>query len=336
MTNELPRVAIAIGDPAGIGPEIALKAALDPAVRRIARPVLVGDRRAIEAHARACGLAPNFEVVTRFDALRWRDDALAVRSCDHYSAVPFEIARHDAANGVAACDAARIAVAAAIAGEVEAVVAAPQTETSIKAAGIDFDGYPSFVARCTGTPIEQASLMICFEHAGAEMRIAHATLHTSLRHAIDLITIDHVERVVAVVATTLKRIGIAVPRIAVSGLNPHASEEGLFGTEERQIIEPALARCRARGIAVEGPFGADTMFGKTGFDAFVVMTHDQGHIAAKLLAPNRTAGLTIGTPILFSSVAHGSAHDIAGRNQASPAAVIEAIRRLVGAAATRG
>ena len=114
----------------------------------------------------------------------------------------------------------------------------------------------------------------------------------------------------------------------MSGLNPHAGEEGLFGSEEIDIIIPAIARARKDGIDVAGPFGADTMFRKKGCDAYIVMLHDQGHIAAKLQAFNRTAGLSIGSPILFSSVAHGSAHDIAGKGQADPGAMIEAITRL--------
>ena len=117
------------------------------------------------------------------------------------------------------------------------------------------------------------------------------------------------------------------PRIAVSGLNPHAGEGGLFGREEIEIIEPAIDAA-AGGIDVVGPFGADTMFHTPGFDAFIVMLHDQGHIAAKLLAQNAAAALAIGTPILFSSVAHGSAHDIAGKGIADPTAMIEAVLRL--------
>jgi 4-hydroxy-L-threonine phosphate dehydrogenase PdxA len=126
----------------------------------------------------------------------------------------------------------------------------------------------------------------------------------------------------------LRRLGIAAPNIAVSGLNPHAGEGGLFGREEIDIIKPAIDDVVTRGVRVSGPFGADTMFQQPGVDAFVVMLHDQGHIAAKLLAPNATAALTIGSPILFSSVAHGSAHDIAGKGVASPVAMIEALRRL--------
>ena len=129
-------------------------------------------------------------------------------------------------------------------------------------------------------------------------------------------------------ARALERLGTAAPKIAVGGLNPHAGEGGLFGREEIEIITPAIGIAAPEGIDATGPFGADVMFHVQGFDAFVVMLHDQGHIAAKLLARNAVAALTIGTPILFSSVAHGSAHDIAGRGLASPRAVIEAVLRL--------
>jgi 4-hydroxy-L-threonine phosphate dehydrogenase PdxA len=160
------------------------------------------------------------------------------------------------------------------------------------------------------------------------MKIVHCTLHASVREAIGLITRERVGHVIAVADRTLKRLGIAEPTIHVGGLNPHAGEGGLFGREEIEIIKPAMDQAAADGIAVEGPFGADTMFRKKGCDAFIVMLHDQGHIAAKLLAFNRTAGLSIGSPILFSSVAHGSAHDIAGKGKADPGAMIEAITRL--------
>jgi 4-hydroxy-L-threonine phosphate dehydrogenase PdxA len=156
----------------------------------------------------------------------------------------------------------------------------------------------------------------------------HATLHVSVRDAVALITGERVERVIRVTDASLRKLGVAQPKIFVSGLNPHAGEDGLFGSEEIDIIIPAIARAAQDGIAVSGPFGADTMFRKKGCDAFIVMLHDQGHIAAKLLAFNRTAGLSIGSPILFSSVAHGSAHDIAGKGQADPGAMIEAITRL--------
>jgi 4-hydroxy-L-threonine phosphate dehydrogenase PdxA len=170
-------------------------------------------------------------------------------------------------------------------------------------------------------------MMLCF---GAT-KIAHVTLHRSVRAAIAEITRARVENVLRATDAALRRLGIASPNICVSGLNPHAGENGLFGREEIEIIKPAIETVAAEGISVAGPVGADIMFHRKGFDVFVVMLHDQGHIAAKVLAPHAVVALTIGVPILFASVAHGSAHDIAGKGVASPAAMIEAIRQLANA-----
>ena len=320
----LPRIAIATGDPAGIGPEIALKAALDSRVTAVARPLLVGDPAAVEMHAKAAGLSPPLNIVTKASEADWTNGALNLLDGRERANAPVAFGKVDAAYGRASLAAARRAIKAALAGEVEAVVAAPQTERSIHAAGIAFDGYPSFVARETGTPVEDVYLMICFD----DKRVVHTTLHMSVRQAIALITKERVERVIRVTDASLKKLGIARPKIFVSGLNPHAGEEGLFGRDEIEIISPAIEVMAKSGVDVSGPFGADTMFHKRGCDAFIVMLHDQGHIAAKLLAFNRTAGLSIGSPILFSSVAHGSAHDIAGKGVADPGAMIEAITRL--------
>src|SRR5471030_2913084 len=164
-------------------------------------------------------------------------------------------------------------------------------------------------------------MMLCF----GDTRIAHCTLHRSVREAIALVTKDNVARTIRAADTALKRLGFGNAKIAVSGLNPHAGEGGLFGQEEIEIIQPAMQQVAAEGLNVSGPFGADTMFHMPGFDAFVVMLHDQGHIATKLIAKNAAAALTIGTPILFASVAHGTGHDIAGKGVANPAAMIEAV-----------
>jgi 4-hydroxythreonine-4-phosphate dehydrogenase len=320
----LPRIAIATGDPAGIGPEIAFKAALDARVKALCRPLLVGDPAVVGLHAKAAGLTPNLHVIGKASDADWSNGAVNLLDASEGTNMPVKIGTVDAAYGRASLAAARRAIDAALKGDVEAVVAAPQTERSIAAAGIAFDGYPSFVARETGTPVNDVYLMICFD----DVRIAHATLHISVREALELITKESVERVIRVTDAALKKLGVAKPKIFVSGLNPHAGEEGLFGSEEIDVIIPAIARSAQSGIEVSGPFGADTMFRKKGCDAFIVMLHDQGHIAAKLQAFNRTAGLSIGSPILFSSVAHGSAHDIAGKGIADPGAVIEAVSRL--------
>jgi 4-hydroxy-L-threonine phosphate dehydrogenase PdxA len=208
-------------------------------------------------------------------------------------------------------------------------VGAPQNETAIARAGIAFDGHPGFVARRTGTDPDDVYLMLCFDR----FRIAHCTLHVGVREALGLITRQKVGKAIRATDRALKRLGIAAPRICVGGLNPHAGEGGLFGREEIEIIGPAIADVAAEGISAAGPYGADIMFHRTDVDAFVVMLHDQGHITAKLLAPNATAALTIGTPILFASVAHGSAHDIAGKGAANPAAMIAAITMMAGAGA---
>jgi 4-hydroxy-L-threonine phosphate dehydrogenase PdxA len=280
-------------------------------VRDLCRPVLIGSGAVLAAHARACGLAVgNFDLVDLGPG-------------------EFRIGGIDPAHGRAAVAAAQRAIRGAAAGEYAAVVAAPHSETAIHAAGIEFDGYASLVARTLGLPPDDAILMLCFGYAGREVRIAHVTLHSSVANALRLITRERVLRTIRAVHQALIRLGYRKPRIGVSGVNPHAGEGGLFGDEEKRTIGPAIDAARGEGISLEGPIGADTLIQRPGYEAYVVMLHDQGHIPAKVLAPNGAAALTIGTPVLFSSVAHGAAFDIAGRNRADPAAMVEAITRLV-------
>jgi 4-hydroxythreonine-4-phosphate dehydrogenase len=329
MQPRKPRIAIATGDPAGIGPEISLKAALDPVVRAACHPILVGDPAVIARHAKACGIRADLRVVSRMAEAGPFADKLMLLDCGAPGAADLPFGATSPVSGRASIAFAGTAVKAALAGEVDAVLGAPQNETSIAQAGIPFDGHPSFVARQTGTDPDDVFMMLCF----GDIKVAHATLHQSVRNAIASITRDRVVRVITATARALRQMGVANPRIAVSGLNPHAGEGGLFGSEEVEIIGPAIAAATGQGIDVSGPFGADTMFHLKGIDAFIVMLHDQGHVPAKLMAPNATIALTIGTPILFSSVAHGSAHDIAGKGIASPKAMIEAILHLANARA---
>jgi len=310
-----PRLAIATGDPGGIGPEISIRAALDERVKAICEPVVIGDRGALEAHACACRLS--LKGITLVDRRQLAPGEL-------------KIGRIDAAHGRAALDSARAAIEGALAGDYDAVVAAPHTETAIHAAGFEFDGYPSFVARTAGLAPEDGILMLCFQWQGREVRIAHVTLHASVMQSVSMITQHRVLRTIRAAHAALQRMGSEQARIAVCGLNPHAGEGGLFGDEEQRTITPAVEAARREGIVADGPIGADTLIQRAGYDAYVVMLHDQGHVAAKLLAPNRVAGLTIGTPVLFSSVAHGAAKDIAGQGKAEHGAMVEAITRLVG------
>jgi 4-hydroxythreonine-4-phosphate dehydrogenase len=307
-----PAVAIATGDPAGIGPEISLKAARDPAVLELCRPVLFGDRAVLELHARTCGLSL---------------EGIELQPVNQE--LP-ELGTVAPSHGRAALAAAEKAIRAALEGRFAAVVGAPHTEAAVHAAGIDFDGYPSFVARVCGLAPEDGILMLCFRYGGREIRIAHVTLHTSVRSALEMITVSRVAKTVRAVRDALVKLGIEQPKIAVSGVNPHAGESGAFGREEIELIDPALEQARREGIIADGPIGADTLIQRASYDAYVVMLHDQGHVAAKALAPQRIAALTLGTPVLFSSVGHGSALDIAGQGRADATAIREAIARLVG------
>jgi 4-hydroxythreonine-4-phosphate dehydrogenase len=328
-TSHLPRIAIAIGDPAGIGPEVSLKAALNREARALCRPLLVGDPAVIEAHAKAAGLSAPLRVIGAVREVDWSDGGVNVLAVPMPERAAIKFGVNDAAYGRAALASASRAIKAVLAGEVDAVVAAPHNQTSIAQAGIAFDGNPTFLARETGMNPNDVFMLLWF----GSTRIVHCTLHVAVAEALKLITREHVGRAIRATDAALKRLGIAAPKIFVSGLNPHAGEGGLFGREEIDTIAPAIADARAGGIDASGPYGCDTMFHKQGADAFIVMLHDQGHIAAKLLAPNGSAAFSIGSPVLFSSVAHGSAFDIAGRGIASPAAMIEAITRLSGVSA---
>ncbi len=193
------RIAIATGDPGGIGPEISIKAALDPAVRAICDPVLIGDRGALEQHASACRLS--MESISLVERNQLGPGELCIGEVQ-------------AAHGRAALDSAQAA---------------------IRAAGYEFDGYPSFVARTAGLAPEEGILMLCFAHQRREVRIAQVTLHASVAACLGLITIERVLRTIRAVDAALRRIGVEQPRIAVSGVNPHAGEGGLFGDEEQRL-----------------------------------------------------------------------------------------------------
>ncbi|OVZ55279.1 hypothetical protein CDO44_23935 [Pigmentiphaga sp. NML080357] len=313
-------MAVTLGDPAGIGPEIALKACEDERIRHSMRIVLFGDPRALEEHARRCSLATQYRTLTRLSEIDAGDDRPAfvpVHSLDE----TFRIGEVTALSGAATIAALNAAVDAARDGWVDAVVGAPIHEMAIKQAGIAFDGHPSYLARRTGTPVDEVVLMLCWR----KKRVAHVTVHLSLRDALATVTAERVKKVIRTTAQALRDLGIQTPRIGVSGLNPHAGESGLFGREEIEIITPALNELRSDDLELIGPIGADTLLPRTDCDAFVVMLHDQGHVAARMAAPNMAAALALGTPVMFSSVGHGTAMDIAGKGVASPEAMIQAL-----------
>lgn len=302
------RIAIALGDPNGIGPEIAVKAAQRFADHRNIQPLLVGDGFVIEDVAHRLGLAatPAFIDTPSLEPTAYRPGTLDPRA------------------GRVTVAYATAAVKLALEGKVDAVIGCPHSETAVNRAGIVFSGYPGLVADLTATPRERAFLML----AAQGLRIAHATLHESVGAALARLTPELVVALADAVLATARRLGIASPTLGLFGINPHAGEDGLFGDEDERITRPAAAALRARGVAIDGPIGADLLLSQRRHDIYLAMFHDQGHIPIKLLSPLRASALTIGTPILFASVAHGCAFDIAGQGVADETGVVETIELL--------
>lgn len=313
------RIAIAIGDPNGIGPEIALKAAAAHLEPVAVQPVLVGDLHVLDHYRTLLGIAaplaahdvagPNSIAVVDVPALDPR----------HFS--PGTMSPQA---GRATIAYARRAVEFAQSGAVDAIVGCPQSETAINSAGIEFSGYPPLIADLTGTSRDRVFMML----AAGGLRIAHCTLHESVSTALQRLTPDLVVAAGEATHAALIRLGVSRPRIAICGINPHAGEDGLFGTDDERVTKPAAARLKAAGLDVSGPAGADLMISERRHDGYVVMFHDQGHIPIKLLSPRRASALAIGTPVVFSSVGHGCAYDIAGKGVAEPASVLETMALL--------
>lgn len=308
-----PRIAIPLGDPHGIGPEIALKAAADPGVQAACAPVLIGDQTVLEFYGRQTGIAGED---AGFAASAFADDGLG-------DARP-EPGTVTAGAGRATVAYARAAIALARAGAADAVVAGPHNETAVAAAGIPFSGYPGLLAAETGTDPDDVFLML----VGPAHRIVHLTLHVGLRAALDMITPGRVTAAARAADRACRQIGISQPRIGVCGLNPHAGEGGLFGDDDDRLVAPGVAAARAEGIAIDDPAGADVLLAARGHDAYLAMYHDQGHIPVKLAGRGRSFGLSIGTDVLFATVAHGSAHDIAGRGAADATPLINTLLNL--------
>lgn len=319
-----PIIAVTIGDPAGIGAEIALKALADPGVQGACRPFLVGDRRIIELYSERCGLDARLRGIDAVADAAFETDIIDVLHMETVDPGGFAPGAATAECGRAILDYASRAVDLALAGDIDAIVAGPQTQKAIRAAGIDFDGYPRYIAERTGTDPDDVFLMLYND----DFRIVHVTLHLGLRDALDRIDRARIVRALRAADRTVRKLGVAKPRIAVAGVNPHAGEGGLFGREEIETVAPAVEAAQSEGIGAEGPFGADTMFLDRTYDAFVVMYHDQGHIPAKLMGFDATAAFTIGTPVFFTTVAHGSAADIAGKGVADPSAMIRTILKM--------
>ena len=307
------RIALSVGDPNGIGPEIALKALEALRGEDRLRITLFGPPDVLVRTAKAIGL----EQVVYGVELRPAGELPAA------SARPGE---GNAKAGASAVASATAAIKACQDGEFDAVVAGPHHETAIHEAGIRFSGYASLLARVCGQPEDSVFLML----VGGGLRIVHVTLHESVATALARITPQLVVAATRAGVRACTALGVANPKVALFGINPHASEGGLFGLEDQERVVPAAATLRELGLDVTGPVGADVLLADRKHDLYVAMLHDQGHIPVKLLAPQAASAVSIGAQVLLASTGHGSAMDIAGQGTARPDALLRSLRLVAG------
>lgn len=328
-----PLIGISMGDPCGIGAEVIVKALADPEVRGLARFVVFGVEEVMVAAAEAAGVRPFWFGLPPNDPLRV-DSGVVVVNCDDHPAALWVNPRPTEEGGRASLRFFDEAIEAARRGAIDAIVTAPIHKVSWKLAGCPFPGHTEKIAAAFNVKRFNMAFV------GGGLRLALATAHVGLTELRNLFTIGCVFQPIDLLNDALKKwFGIEHPRIAVAGLNPHAGEEGRFGDEEQRVIEPALQAARGAGIAVEGPFPADTLFTpnrRARFDGFVMMYHDQGLIPVKLLSFGSAVNVTLGLPLLRTSVDHGTAFDIAGTNSADPGSMKAAIRLACECAAALG
>jgi 4-phospho-D-threonate 3-dehydrogenase / 4-phospho-D-erythronate 3-dehydrogenase len=292
-----------MGDPAGVGPEIILKALADPPAAALARWIVVGEAWVFDETARMLGLPP----LTAGETLRLRDLGALQRE-------GFNLGKISAACGRAAVDYVRVATELCLAGEADAMVTAPLNKEAVVMSGRAFSGHTEYIAELCGVTDSRMLL------ASERLRVVHVTTHVPLRRACQL-EVGRILRTIELGYEAARVLGIEQPRIGVCGLNPHAGEHGLFGNEDEEAILPAIEAARNKGIACEGPLAPDTAFLKASrgaYDLVVAMYHDQGHIPMKLIDFEHTVNISLGLPIIRTSVDHGTAFDIAGKNQADP------------------
>ena len=324
--NRRPAIAITMGDAAGVGPEIIVKALAHADLYARCRPLVVGDARRLEAAARLCGLDLKVRRVRGVSEARFEAGTV---DCVDLDLIPDDLpfGKLSAVAGDAAYQFIKKAVELARAGEVGAICTAPLNKEALHAGGHIYPGHTELLADLCGVP--EVSMML----TAPGLRVIHVTVHIGLIDAIAKIEPGRVERTIARGRETLQKAGIADPRIGVCGINPHAGENGLFGHgEEESKIIPAVERCQARGWRVEGPLPADTLFYRAArgdFDLVVAMYHDQGHGPVKVLGIEAGVNITVGLPVVRTSVDHGTAFDIAGTGRADERSLLEALRQAI-------
>lgn len=319
-----PLVGITMGDAAGVGPEIIVKALISASVYSQCRPLVIGDAGRLERAASIVGSALRIRRVGQA-AEAGREPSTV--DCLDLGLIPTDLP-FGQVSGVAGNAAFRYletAIRLARAGEIDAICTAPLNKEALHLAGHRYPGHTEILADLTGS--DDYAMML----AAPRLKVIHVTTHLGLLDAIGSITPERVYRVITMADETLRRAGLVAPRIGVCGINPHAGENGLFGRgEEEEKVAPAVRRARKEGIVVSGPLAADTLFYlavRGDYDMVVAMYHDQGHIPVKVMGLEAGVNITVGLPIVRTSVDHGTAFDIAGTGTADERSLAEAIRQ---------
>jgi 4-hydroxythreonine-4-phosphate dehydrogenase len=327
-----PLLAVTMGDPAGIGPETIAGVWSSAEVHRLCRPFVVGHPVVMRRAAALRGLLADIVEIDAPEEARPAADVLPCLRATRDDAADVPPGVIDPRGGQAAYDALLSAAALALAGRIDGIVTAPLHKAALWRAGHHYPGHTELLAELCGTA-DVAMMLYLGPDEGirgtAGLGVAHVTLHTALRRVWDGLSVEAIVAKTRLAADVMRAMKGTQPRVGICALNPHAGEEGLFGDEEQTIIAPAVAAAAAEGYDVQGPLPADTLLVKARdglFDAVVAMYHDQGHIALKLLGMHRAVNITLGLPIVRTSVAHGTAFDLAWRGQAETSSMVEAIR----------
>lgn len=323
MTDSKPIVGVTMGDPAGIGSEVILKAFEEST--QFARVVVIGDADVLRRTRDRCDVDVELDVVSNADDANPSSSSLTVVDLDNVDVVEYGELKRE--YGEASLEYVEAAISLALDGTIHAIATAPINKQATRLAGSEYAGHTGMLADYTDT--EDYSMMLIED----DLRVTHVSTHVPLREACDLVTAENVFRTIEVTNTALQDLGIESPTIAVAGLNPHASDGGLLGDEEREEIEPAVQRARTNGMTVHGPESPDTVYVQAAsgeYDCVVSMYHDEGHIPVKMLGFQQSGdvsgvNMTIGLPIVRTSVDHGTAFDIAGDGIASARSMIDAI-----------
>lgn len=333
MNRIKPILGITMGDPAGIGPEIAAKAMAEPHIYDICRPLIVGDADVMRQAVRIVGGDIAVRSISQVEEAKFEYGTMDVIDLKNVDINTLVYGQVSAMAGKAAFEAVRKVIELAMEGEIDATVTGPINKEAINLAGYHFSGHTEIYAHFTNTR-DYAMMLV-----DGDLRVVHVSTHVSLRKACDLVKKERVLKVIELGNDACKRLGISSPRIGVAGLNPHAGEHGLFGWEEEQEIIPAIEEARKMGINADGPVSPDTLFPKAKggqYDIVVAMYHDQGHIPLKTVGFDWNeaekkwksisgVNITLGLPIIRSSVDHGTAFEEAGKGTATHESLVHAI-----------